>query len=122
MQKTSATTSRQRIFISWDSTASAFRGERRADSQVLGDLVHQVEDDFDAGKVHAAMRAQVFDALQGADGFAIEAVTAVVGIQRGRDEAVFVISENGPARHMGDVLHCLEGINRVGFGLKSLKI
>jgi hypothetical protein len=47
------------------------------------DLVHEIENNFDAGQIVAANVAQTFDPAQVADGAPIEIITAISGINRG---------------------------------------
>src|SRR5205823_3021298 len=83
-------------------------------------FVRQAKNHFDADEVDAAVRAQVFDTPQGADGLVIEVVATARRVHDRRQKTVLAINSDHPAWHVHQVLHYFDGVNSVQVRLKKL--
>jgi hypothetical protein len=85
------------------------------------DFIYQLEDQFDAGQIHAARGTEVFDTTDDADGLIVKTPTAARGIADRRHQSEFVIKNYQPPRYLGQLCHHLDGVNCTGIGLEDLQ-
>lgn len=85
------------------------------------DVSHQLQDDFDPGKIHSARGAQILDALERADGILAEIKPAVFRVDMRRHQPALAAHEQNTARHAGKVCGDVDGINGVGFRRENLQ-
>src|SRR5580692_11335873 len=85
------------------------------------DFFYQLEDQFDAGKIHAARGTEVFDTANDADGLIVKTPTTARRIADRRHQSELVIKNYQPPRYLGQLCHHLDGVNSTGSGLEDLQ-
>ena len=85
------------------------------------DFIYQLEDQLDAGKIHAAPGTEVFDTADDADGLIVKTPTTARGIADRRHQSEFIIKDYPPPRDLGQLCHHLDCVNGPGIGLEDLQ-
>jgi hypothetical protein len=85
------------------------------------DFIYQLEDQLDAGKIHAARGTEVFDTADDADGLIVKTPTTARGIADRRHQSEFIIKDYPPPRDLGQLCHHLDCVNGPGIGLEDLQ-
>jgi hypothetical protein len=84
-------------------------------------FICELEDQFDAVKIHAARGTEVFDTADNAERVIVKKPTAARGIADRRDQSVFVIKNYQPPGYLGQLRHHLDGVNGPGIRLEDLQ-
>jgi hypothetical protein len=84
-------------------------------------LVHQLQNNLDAGEINSAITAQVLDLLKGSDARRIKEEAAIFRIDDGRDEPMFAADQHDVSRHSREMRGGVDRVKDIGGGGEPLQ-